>query len=248
MKALILAGGKGKRLGSDITHIPKVMRKANGKPLLQYVLDYTDFIPVSDKVILVGYEKQAVMDAFPEYPFAVQEEQKGTGHAVMCAAEHFKGYKGNVLVINGDMPLLKKESVLALEKAHTENGNACTILSFVVKGEIPPFGHITRDENGLVTGIVEHKDATNEQKNIRELNGGIYIFDSETLFDTLSRITPSPVTGEYYLTDVPKLMIQDGCKVDTYILGDEKELAGVNTEEDLAEVERLLGKKSPQKR
>lgn len=240
MKALILAGGKGKRLGSDITHIPKVMRKANGKPLLQYVLDYTDRIAMSDKVILVGYEKQAVIDAFPGYPFALQEEQKGTGHAVMCAAEHFKGYKGNVLVINGDMPLLKKESVYALEQAHEASGNKCTLLTFVAKGDIPPFGHITRDEKGKVTGIVEHKDATEEQKNIRELNGGIYIFDSETLFHTLSRITPSPVTGEYYLTDVPKLMIQDGCKVDTYVLEDEKELAGVNTEEDLSEVERIL--------
>lgn len=240
MKALILAGGKGKRLGSDITHIPKVMRKANGKPLIQYVIDYTDHIKVSDKVILVGYEKQVVMDAFPQYPFAVQAEQKGTGHAVMCAADHFKGYEGNILVISGDMPLLRKESVLALEKAHAESGNACTILSFVIKGDIPPFGHITRDENGNVTGIVEHKDATDEQKQIRELNGGIYMFDSVALFDTLSRITPSPVTGEYYLTDVPKLMIKSGLKVDAFILEDEKELAGVNTEEDLEEVERIL--------
>jgi molybdopterin-guanine dinucleotide biosynthesis protein A len=137
MKALILAGGKGKRLGSDITHIPKVMRKANGKPLLGYVMEYTDFIDKKDKVILVGYEKEKVISAFPEYPFAVQEVQKGTGHAVMCAKECFEGYEGEVLVINGDMPLLRRESVLELIKAHKENGNLCTILSFVEKGEIP---------------------------------------------------------------------------------------------------------------
>jgi bifunctional UDP-N-acetylglucosamine pyrophosphorylase/glucosamine-1-phosphate N-acetyltransferase/UDP-N-acetylglucosamine pyrophosphorylase len=240
MKALILAGGKGKRLGSDITHIPKVMREANGKPLLGYVMEYTDFIDKKDKVILVGYEKEKVISAFPEYPFAVQEVQKGTGHAVMCAKECFEGYEGEVLVINGDMPLLRRESVLELIEAHKENGNLCTILSFIEKGEIPPFGHITRDENGKVSGIVEHKDATEEQKLIRELNGGIYVFNSAALFNALDEITPSPVTGEYYLTDVPKLMISKGMAVDTYILADQAELAGVNTEEDLKEVEKIL--------
>lgn len=240
MKALILAGGKGKRLGSDITHIPKVMRKANGVPLLSYVLDYTDFIKKEDKVILVGYEKQAVMDAYPGYTYAVQEEQKGTGHAVMCAEKCFAGYDGPLLVINGDMPLLRKESVLALAQSHKETGAACTLLTFVAKGDIPPFGHIVRNPDGTVAGIVEHKDATEEQKKIPELNGGIYMFDSVKLFDALSRITPSPVTGEYYLTDVPKVMIADGNRVETYILPDENELAGVNTEEDLKEVERIL--------
>lgn len=241
MKALILAGGKGKRLGSDITHIPKVMRKALGKPLLGYVLEYTDFIPEKDKVILVGYEKQAVMDAFPSYSFAVQEEQKGTGHAVMCAAPHFEGYDGDILIINGDMPLLKRESVLALLDHHKETGADCTILTFVAKGNIPPFGHIIRTVSGSVAGIVEHKDASDTQKLIPELNGGIYMFDSKKLFSVLSRITPSPVTGEYYLTDVPKLMLAEGYKVEGFILPDETELAGVNTEEDLREVERILG-------
>ena len=240
MKALILAGGKGKRLGSDITLIPKVMRKAKGIPLLGYVLDYTDFIKKEDKVILVGYQKQVVMDAYPEYTYAVQEEQKGTGHAVMCAEECFKGYDGPLLVINGDMPLLRKESVLALAQSHKESGAACTLLTFVAKGDIPPFGHIVRNSDGTVAGIVEHKDATEEQKKIPELNGGIYMFDSVKLFESLARITPSPVTGEYYLTDVPKLMIASGNRVETYILPDERELAGVNTEEDLAEVERIL--------
>ena len=169
MKALILAGGKGKRLGSDITHIPKVMREALGKPLLGYVLEYTDFIPEKDKVILVGYEKERVMNAFPEYPFAVQEEQKGTGHAVMCAAQHFDGYDGTLLIINGDMPLLKKESVLALKKQHEDAGADCTILTFVAKGEIPPFGHIIRTVSGSVAGIVEHKDADDEIRQIKEI-------------------------------------------------------------------------------
>ena len=242
MKALILAGGKGKRLGSDITHIPKVMRTALGRPLLSYVLEYTDFIPEEDKVILVGYEKDVVINAFPEYSFAVQEEQKGTGHAVMCAAQHFDGYDGTLLIINGDMPLLKKESVLALKKQHEDAGADCTILTFVAKGEIPPFGHIIRTVSGSVAGIVEHKDASEAQKLIPELNGGIYMFDSKKLFSVLSRITPSPVTGEYYLTDVPKLMIAEGYKVEAFILPDETELAGVNTEEDLKEVERILKK------
>ena len=240
MKALILAGGKGKRLGSEITQIPKVMRKAKGVPLLGYVLDYTDIVKKEDKVILVGYQKQVVMDAYPEYTYAFQEEQKGTGHAVMCAAHCFKDYDGPILVINGDMPLLRRESVRALAEYHKETGADCTILTFVAKGNIPPFGHIIRTVSGDVAGIVEHKDATDEQKKIPELNGGIYMFDSVKLFESLARITPSPVTGEYYLTDVPKYMIASGGKVQAYILPDETELAGVNTEEDLAEVERIL--------
>lgn len=240
MKALILAGGKGKRLGSDITHIPKVMREAGGKTLLSYVLDYTDFINKEDKVILVGYRKDVIMSAFPGYSFAVQEEQKGTGHAVMCAAEFFNGYGGDLLVINGDMPCLKRESVLALARNHAESGADCTILTFVAKGDIPPFGHIIRTAEGSVAGIVEHKDATEEQKLIPELNGGVYMFDSEKLFDSLSRITPSPVTGEYYLTDVPKLMLSAGGRVNAFVLEDPSELAGVNTEKDLEEVEKIL--------
>lgn len=244
MKALILAGGKGKRLGSDITNIPKVMRLACGKPLLQYVLEYTDFIPPEDKVILVGYSREAIMKAFPQYSYAVQEEQKGTGHAVMCARKYFEDYDGEILVINGDMPLLRRESVLALAEHHRKSGSACTILSFIVTGEIPPFGHIIRDENGNVAGIVEHRDATDAQKAVRELNGGIYIFDSRALFGCLDRITPSPVSGEYYLTDVPKLMIAEGKKVTAVTAADEKELAGVNTEQDLREVERIIKEKT----
>ncbi len=240
MKALILAGGKGKRLGSEITHIPKVMRKACGKPLIEYVLEYTDFIPTEDKVILVGFEKEVVMQAFPQYPFAIQAEQKGTGHAVMCAKEHFKGYKGDILVINGDMPLLEKQTLLDFIAFHREQGNKCTLLSFNVSGEIPPYGHIIRDAGDKVCGIVEHKDATEEQKQIRELNGGIYMFDCECLFDALDKITPSPVTGEFYITDVPKLMLREGKKLDSFILPDESQLAGVNTEQDLLAVEEII--------
>lgn len=240
MKALILAGGKGKRLGSEQTGTPKVMRSALGKPLLSYVLEYTDTVKKEDKVILVGYGKETVMAAFPEYTFAVQEQQKGTGHAVMCAAHCFEGYEGDILVINGDMPLLKSQSVAQLQAYHKESEADCTVLTFVAKGEIPPFGHILRDENGRVSGIVEHKDATEEQKRIPELNGGIYMFNSTRLFATLDEITPSAVTGEYYLTDVPKLMLNKGYKVQAYVLADEKELAGVNTLEDLDEVETIL--------
>jgi UDP-N-acetylglucosamine diphosphorylase/glucosamine-1-phosphate N-acetyltransferase len=241
MKVLVMAAGKGKRLGSEQTGIPKVMRKACGKPLLHYILSNTDFVGAKDKLVIVGFKKEVIFETFPFLPHVVQEEQKGTGHAVMCAEEALKDYDGDIMVVNGDMPLIRRETLLKLSEYHAEKKNDCTILTCVQKeGEIMHYGRILRDENGNFTGVVEQKDATEEQKAIRELNIGMYVFDCKKLFEALKKVSASRATGEYYITDVPHVMKSMGLKVDAFSYGDIEEFMGVNTEEDLKTVETLL--------
>lgn len=241
MKAVILAAGKGKRLHSEQFSAPKVLREANGKPLLRYVVNNLSFIPdKKDIIIVAGYKKEMVFNAFNEgYTFAVQDEQLGTGHAVNCAREALKGYDGPVLVCYGDMPLFKKETYENLVKVHEEAGNDCTILTGVSDRGLA-YGRIIRDENGSFKGVVEDRDCTPEQKKINELNVGIYVFDSKKLFSCLGELKNSNAQGEYYLTDVPTIMMSKGYKIGTYTTHDDTEILGVNTPEDLALCESLL--------
>ncbi len=242
MKLLVMAAGKGKRLNSEATGIPKAMRKACGKPLLHYILKNTEFIKDEDKVLIVGFMKDVILDAYPELAHAYQAEQKGTGHAVMCAADAFADYDGDIMVVNGDMPLVKRETLEKLAEYHTANKNDCTILTCTQKdGEIMPYGRIVRDENGNFVCVTEQKDATEEERLIRELNVGMYVFDSKKLFEALKNVSASRATGEYYITDVPHIMKKMNLKVDAFSYGDIDEFIGVNTEEDLKNVERLLG-------
>ncbi len=241
MKAIILAAGKGKRLHSEQFSAPKVLREANGKPLLRYVVNNLTFIPdKKDIVIVAGYKKEMVFDAFQDgYTFAVQDEQLGTGHAVNCAREALKDYDGPVLVCYGDMPMFKKETYENLVKVHEEAGNDCTILTGVSNRGLA-YGRIIRDENGNFQCVVEDKDCNPEQKKINELNVGIYVFDSKKLFSCLGELKNSNAQGEYYLTDVPSIMMSKGYKIGTYTTHDDTEILGVNTPEELALCESLL--------
>lgn len=241
MKAIILAAGKGKRLLSEKFNAPKVLREANGKPLLRYVVENLSFIPENkDIVIVAGYKKEMVFEAFQEgYTFAVQDEQLGTGHAVNCAHDALKDYDGPVLVCYGDMPLFKKETYENLVKLHREKGNDCTILTGVSNKGLA-YGRIVRDEKGDFVGVVEDKDCTPEQKKINELNVGIYVFESKKMFDCLKELKSNNAQGEYYLTDVPSIMMGKGYKIGTYTTHDDTEILGVNTPEELAMCEGLL--------
>ena len=240
MKLIILAAGQGKRLGCEQSLVPKVMRTAHGKPLLKYVLEAADFFPESDIWAVVGFMKETVTDAFPGINYAVQNERLGTGHAVMCAAEAKGDIDGDVMVINGDMPLFRRETLAEIAKKHAESGADCTLAAFEAKGEIPPFGHIVTDKDGFVKAIVEHKDATEEQKQIRLLNAGLYVFRARALFDALPKLGKSKASGEYYLTEVPAILQAAGGKTAVYVIEDETETLGVNTAEDLAAVEKAL--------
>ena len=232
IKAVVLAAGKGTRMMSEANNLPKVLRQACGKPLLHYVLKALDFIPAEDTVLVGGYMRELVFEAFPAYPHAVQDPQLGTGHAVMCARDHLEGFDGTVLVCYGDMPLLKKEVYQGLLQFHAENGAACTMLSGTCE-EYLPYGRVLRDEHGDFLRIVEDRDCTPEQKAIRELNVGIYAFDCKALLSSLDEIKDNNAQHEYYLTEVPELMARDGWKIETYMTDDGDDLRGVNTPEDM---------------
>ncbi len=239
IKAVILAAGKGTRLQTEGNTLPKVMRLAAGKPLLAHVLSALDFISAQDCVIVVGYQKESVIEAFPGYAFAEQKEQLGTGHAVMAAFTLLENYNGPLLVCCGDMPLIKRETYLALIEAHKSSDNSCTILSGTSDLDLP-YGRILRDENGDFSGMVEDKDASPEQKKIKELNSGVYVFDAALLRGVLSELKSDNSQGEYYLTDAPVLLKKHGHKIGVCYRDLGYEIIGVNTPEQLGQTEELL--------
>lgn len=240
MKAIVLGAGKGKRLQSEKFQLPKVLRQANGRGLIEYALDSIDFIDKKDTVIVVGYKKEAVIEALSsEYNFAEQAEQLGTGHAVNCAKDYFKDYDGDVLVIYGDMPLFTKKTFEKIIKHHQEKGADCTVMTAFVD-DPPAYGRIIRDENGNLADVVETKDCNEEQLKITELNIGVYVFKAKLLFENLAELKNNNAQGEYYLTDVPKIMLKKGLTVSICSVDDNTEIYGVNTQEDLEFCEKQL--------
>ena len=239
LKAVVLAAGQGKRLRSEEAELPKVLRLANGRALLDYVLEAIDFIDPQDTLIVVGYRRDQVMERYPEYGFAVQEQQLGTGHAVMSALDVLGDYEGDLLVCCGDMPLLKRETYLELWRNHLGEDGAVTILSGDT-GEKLSYGRIVRGEDGGFLKIVEDRDCTEEERTITELNSGVYLFRAPELRRAAALLGRSNEQNEYYLTDTPELMLGMGESVAVCKLPLGTELLGVNTQEQLDEVERLL--------
>jgi len=239
LKAVVLAAGKGTRLHTDEIDAPKVMREANGKPLLWYVLEALSFIEKKDVIIVVGYKKESVINNFGDYPYAVQKEQLGTGHAVMAAKEELTGHEGALLVCYGDMPAIKSEVYQQLIKTHFDESNDCTLLTGESMLKIA-FGRILRDENGAFVHVVEEKDCTIEQLKIKELNTGVYVFNTPKLLKALKELKNDNSQGEYYVTDVPAIMRESGAKIGILKrnLGDD--ILGVNTTEQLELVEKIL--------
>lgn len=239
LKAVILAAGKGTRLQSQGVSLPKVMRVAAGKPLIGHVLEALDFIAPADTVIVVGYQKESVIAAYPGYVYAEQKEQLGTGHAVMAAFSQLNDFDGQLLVCCGDMPLIQRETYQALVEAHRADGNFCTILTGSSDIELP-YGRILRSDAGSFLGMVEDKDATDEQKKITELNSGVYVFDTQSLKAVLSELKSDNVQGEYYLTDAPLLLMKRGLKIGVCRRELGYQIIGVNTSEQLRLTEELL--------
>ena len=239
IKAVVLAAGKGTRMMTETNTMPKVLRLACGKPLLYYVLKTLQFVPKEDTILVVGYRREDVIAAFPFYPYAVQDPQLGTGHAVRCAKAELEGFDGTVLVCYGDMPLLKEEVYRGLLAEHERTGSVCTLLSGTTEEKLP-YGRVLKDENGEFLQVVEDRDCTPEQKAIRELNVGIYAFDCKELLACLDLLRNNNAQQEYYLTDVPALMKQRGGKVSVYTAELNEQILGVNTPEQLAIAEKYL--------
>ena len=243
IKAVVLAAGKGTRLQQEGITLPKVMRRAAGRPLLDYVLQALSFLPREDILLVVGYHKEDVLAAYPDYPAAEQAEQLGTGHAVQCALAGLKGFDGSVLVCCGDMPLMRRETYESLVRTHQEEGNWCTLLSGHSEEPLP-YGRIVRDGAGNFARIVEDRDCTPAERAIRELNAGVYLFRTPELRACLGQLRRDNAQGEYYLTDVPALMLSRGGRVGVCDRCTPQEMLGVNTPEQLAQVEALLTKPS----
>jgi len=241
--AIILAGGKGKRLGSEAVGIPKAMREANGKPLLSYMLKELDFIEPSKIVIVVGYMKEAIQSAFPEYRFATQEAQLGTGDAANSARSVLSNIVGDVIVAYGDNPLLKRDSFKALVDKHRKECNDCTILGGTDDGvlDYSGYGRVITAEDGSFQEIIEAKDFTPGSIPEERISyNTLYVFKIDKLFDALSRITTNNAQGEYYLTDAPAIIKADGGKVGVLAMPLGYQLQGVNTLKDLETVENYL--------
>jgi bifunctional UDP-N-acetylglucosamine pyrophosphorylase/glucosamine-1-phosphate N-acetyltransferase len=180
------------------------------------------------------------------YNFVNQEEQLGTGHAVMVTEDHFKSYNGDILVLYGDMPLISKDTFKNIINAHQKTHAECTLLTATVDSP-PAYGRIIRDSYGRIIDIVEQRDCTADQLNINEVNVGVYVFKSNILYESLKQLSNNNSQNEYYLTDVPKILIREGASVQTYSINEIDEIYGVNTPNDLKHCERVLLKQANEK-
>ncbi len=240
MRVIIPSAGKGTRLNPSPDAPPKAMFPLAGRPLLEHVLEQTDFIAPEDTWIVVGYKGDVITSYFGDrYHYAWQREQLGTGHAVMQCAEDFAGYDGTVLVTFGDMPLFRRESMAAMCEHHAARKAACTLLT-AVNPAVPMWAHVVRDADGRFRDIVEGKDCTPEQLKQPELFAGVLAFDGQLLFEFLPRLDTRNVQHEFYLTEVPRLMAEAGLLVETFPTDDPDDMRGVNAPDDIAVCEAIL--------
>ncbi|MDR2598921.1 MAG: NTP transferase domain-containing protein [Oscillospiraceae bacterium] len=239
IKAVVLAAGKGTRLHSDKSDLPKVMREACGKPLLWYVLNALSFIEKDDIIIVVGYKKDSIINRFDGYTYVEQDKQLGTGHAVMVARDELEGFNGVILLCYGDMPVIKQDVYKELLKSHFENNNDCTLLTSTSDLDMS-FGRIVRDEDGNFVHVVEEKDCTPDELKITELNTGVYVFDTPKLLKALEKLGNNNSQGEYYITDAPAIMKSLGGKIGICFENLGNDIIGVNTEDQLIMVENML--------
>lgn len=234
--AVILAAGQGKRMNSDIC---KVMHKISGKPLAKWVKDKLDDAGCEKEVMVVGHKKEQVMEFFGDSVlYSEQSEMKGTGHAVMMAQPHFEGTGTTVMVLCGDAPLISEGLIRSVVDFHKKSGSCATVVSAKLDN---PFGYgrIIKDKDGALLKIVEEKDASEDEKKVNEVNSGMYCFESEYLFDALSKIKNDNAQGEYYLTDTISVLKSEGKKVFAYTADDANEILGVNNRIDLANAQKI---------
>lgn len=235
--AVILAAGMGTRMKSKL---PKVLHKVGGKAMLQRVLNAADGAGAAKKVVITGHCAELVNELIGTQAVSVyQKEQLGTGHAVMQAEDELKDFKGTVMVLCGDTPLLDAGELRKFYDEHVQSGAAATVLTAIMPNPYG-YGRIIRNAEGNVAGIVEEKDATPEQKAITEINTGIFCFEAPLLFEILHTLTNDNAQGEYYLTDVLAKLNGMGKKVGAAITADNAMVMGVNSRRQLAEAEAEL--------
>lgn len=226
-----MAGGMGKRMKSEL---PKVLHKLNGKPLIKYVIELAKSAESERILLVLSFKKELVIEAVRQDDVEWVEQQKplGTADAVKSCMEALKDYRGNVLILSGDVPLLKIETVRAAYALHTKTGAVATVLTF--KPVDPKgYGRVIRGSGGEMVKIVEEKDASDSEKLVDEVNSGIYFYKWAELSAVLGRITNDNKAGEYYLPDAIPLLVETGQRLSAYFVEDPVETAGVNTIEHL---------------
>lgn len=233
--AVVLAAGKGTRMKSDLA---KVLHPVAGRPMLSHVLESLRTIETSRCSVIVGHQADRVGEICAEFGVdtALQEEQLGTGHAVLQAKDALEGASGYTLILCGDVPLLRPETLERLYRDTVDTNAAGAVLT-AITDDATGYGRILRDGRARVIGIVEEKDATDEQRKIREYNSGTYCFRNDLLWSALAEVGSDNSQGEFYLTDVVEILVSRGEDVRGVVCSDERELQGVNTVDDLARAE-----------
>ncbi|MFQ5601515.1 MAG: NTP transferase domain-containing protein [Candidatus Krumholzibacteriia bacterium] len=239
--AVILAAGIGKRMKSDLA---KVLHLALGRPLVEHVLDAVHAAGIERIVVVIGHQADRVREALAGRPVecAEQLEQLGTGHAVQQAAPLLQSHRGDVVVLCGDTPLLTGETLRRLCEVHRTTGAAATVLTAEMQ-DPTGYGRVIRAEDGGVLRIVEHEDATDEERRVREINSGLYVFAAPALFEAVAKVDADNAQGEYYLTDTLEILRRAGRRVSAYRCPDPRQVLGVNDPDQLREAERHLAQR-----
>ncbi len=235
--SVILAAGEGTRMKSST---PKVLHTLGGKAMLAHVLDTVLGLKLDKNALVLGHGSDIIKDylgtraAYRDFKLVLQPQRLGSGHAVKQAAKVFSSYRGNVLVLCADVPLIKSATLKELMDIHKKQRNAVTVLTTIVP-DPTGYGRIIRNGNGEMTKIVEEKDALAWERRIREINSGIYCFNAQKLFRILQRLKPNNQKKEYYLTDAVELFGRQKARIGTMLCGDYREVSGINNRRQLAE-------------
>ena len=238
LAVVILAAGKGTRMQSSLA---KALTPLAGHPLLHYVLESSSKLNPVRTLVVVGHQADQVQQAFAdrEVEFVIQHQQLGTGHAAKQAKEKLEKFKGLILVLCGDMPLIRPDTLLKMVSEHRASDAKCTVLTLKNDG-CYDFGRIICNENGLISKIVEFKDASDAEKKVDEFNSGVYCFDSDLFFKALEHIDSNNAQKEYYLTDTIEYLVRKRYFVQTTQTQDANEILGINSPDDLNRAERLM--------
>lgn len=238
--AVVLAAGQGTRMKSKLY---KVLHPVCGKPMVQHIVDRLKALEINEIVVVVGHGAGQVKKQLGEsVQYAFQEKQLGTAHAVMMSTDLLKGKQGITVVVTGDTPLIKEETLKRLMEQHIQSGASATILTTVLD-DPTGYGRIIRQQDGSVQRIVEHKDASEVERRVQEINTGIFCFDNQKLFTALGQVNNNNVQGEYYLPDVIEILKGQDEVISAYLTADAEDGMGVNDRVQLSQAEQILRKR-----